>query len=86
MRGHVSKRVLQLHESETKNLDKNAELLGRLKPEEKVAIAIDMTDACARICADGIKAQYPGISEEELIEKLRERLEWIKRDRKRLRF
>jgi len=53
--------------------------LGRLKPEEKVAIAIDMTDACIRICADGIKAQNPGINEEELIEKLRERFEWIKR-------
>jgi hypothetical protein len=53
--------------------------LGRLKPEEKVAITIDMTDACVHICADGIKAQNPEISEEELIEKLRERLEWIKR-------
>jgi len=57
--------------------------LGRLKPEEKVAIAIDMTDACVRICADGIRAQNPGISEEELIEKLRERLEWIKRKQTR---
>ena len=64
-------------------MDKNAERLGRLKPEEKVAIAIDMTDACVRICADGIRAQNPGISEEELIEKLRERLEWIKRKRTR---
>ena len=60
-------------------MDENAESLGRLKPEQKVAIAIDMTDACLQICADGIKAQNPGISEEELIEKLRERLEWIKR-------
>jgi hypothetical protein len=60
-------------------LDKNAERLGRLKPEEKVNIAIDMTDACVRICADGIKTQYPGISEKELVEKLRERLNWAKR-------
>jgi cytochrome c len=59
-------------------LDKNAERLGRLKPEEK--IAIDMTDTCIRICADGIRAQNPGISEEELIEKLKERLEWKKRN------
>jgi hypothetical protein len=65
-------------------LDKNAERLGRLKPEEKIAIAIDMTDACVRICGDGIRAQNPGISEEELIEKLRERLEWIKRKRTRV--
>jgi hypothetical protein len=64
-------------------MDENAERLGRLKPEEKVAIAMDMTDACVRICADGIRAQHPGISEEELIEKLRERFEWSKRWRKR---
>ena len=65
-------------------MDKNAERLGRLKPEEKIAIAIDMTDACVRICADGIRAQNPGISEEELIEKLREKLEWIKRKQTRV--
>jgi hypothetical protein len=64
-------------------MDKEAERLGRLKPEEKVAIAIDMTDACVRICADGIRTQYPGISEEELLAKLRERLEWSKRGRRR---
>jgi len=65
------------------SVDERWERLGRLKPEEKVAICLDMTDACVRICADGIKAQYPGISEEELIAKLRERLEWQKRYRKR---
>lgn len=64
-------------------LDKNAERLGRLKPEEKLAIAMDMTDFCVRVCAAGIKAQCPGISEEELLEKLRERLEWSKRYRTR---
>jgi len=64
-------------------MDKEAERLGRLKPEEKVAIAIDMTDGCVRVCADGIRAQYPGISEEELLAKLRERLEWCKRGRGR---
>lgn len=64
-------------------MDKNAERLGRLKPEEKVAIAIDMTDACVRICADGIRAQTPRISEEELVEKLRERLDWAKHKQKR---
>ena len=62
-------------------MDEYAERLGRLKPNEKVALAIDMTDACVRICEDGIRAQYPGISDEELLEKLRERLDWIKRDR-----
>jgi hypothetical protein len=64
-------------------MDENVKRLGSLKPEEKVAIAMDMTDACVRVCADGIKAQCPGISEAELIEKLRERLEWSKRWRKR---
>ena len=66
-----------------RRMDKEAERLGRLKPEEKVAIAIDMTDACVRVCADGIRTQYPGISEEELMAKLRERLEWSKRGRRR---
>ena len=54
-----------------------------MKPEEKVAMAIEMTDLCVNICAAGIKAQHPDISEEELIAKLRERLEWSKRWRKR---
>jgi hypothetical protein len=62
-------------------MDPNWERLGRLKPEEKVMIAIDMTDACVQVCANGIRQQYPGISEQELIEKLRERLQWIKRNR-----
>ena len=66
-----------------RRMDKEAERLGRLKPEEKVAIAIDMTDGCVRVCADGIRTRYPGISEEELLAKLRERLEWCKRGRRR---
>jgi len=55
--------------------------LGHLKPEQKVLIAIDMTDGCLRVCADGIKQQFPGISDEELLEKLRERLKWAKLNR-----
>ena len=55
--------------------------LGHLKPEQKVLIAMDMTDGCTRVCADGIRQQFPDISEEELIEKLRERLEWAKLNR-----
>jgi hypothetical protein len=66
-----------------RRMDREAERLGRLKPEEKVAIAIDMTDGCVRVCADGIRTQYPDISEEALIAKLRERLEWSKRYRRR---
>jgi hypothetical protein len=64
-------------------LDKDAKRLGSLKPEEKVAMAIDMTDACVRVCKAGIRAQCPGVSEAELNEKLRKRLEWKKRPRKR---
>jgi hypothetical protein len=64
-------------------LDEDDERLGRLKPSEKVAICIDMTDTCVRTCAEGIRQQNPGISEEALIEKLRERLEWTQRHRPR---
>ncbi|MEM3697404.1 MAG: hypothetical protein QXQ94_07900 [Candidatus Bathyarchaeia archaeon] len=64
-------------------MDKDAERLGHLRPEEKVNLAIDMSDAVVRVCAEGIRAQNPKISDEELIEKLRERLEWSKRWRKR---
>jgi hypothetical protein len=63
-------------------MNKNTERLGRLKPDDKVAMCMDMTDACVRICAAGIKTQYPNISEAELIEKLRERLQWSKRERR----
>jgi hypothetical protein len=57
--------------------------LGRLKPEEKVTIAIDMTDACVRVCASGIRERSPDISDAELRRRLRERLEWSKRRRVR---
>ncbi|MGQ9545524.1 MAG: hypothetical protein ACUVQX_07035 [Candidatus Bathycorpusculaceae bacterium] len=64
-------------------MDKEAERLGRLKPEEKVNLAIGMSDAVVRICAEGVRAQNPNISDKELIEKLRERIEWSKRWRRR---
>ena len=63
-------------------MDKDAKRLGRLKPEEKVSIAIDMTDACVRVCKAGIRTQCPDASEAELNEKLRKRLEWQKRQRR----
>lgn len=62
-------------------MDNDWERLGRLKPEEKVQICMDLTDGCVRVCAEGIKTQFPGISEDELIKKLRERLQWSKRSR-----
>ena len=60
-------------------MDPNWKGLGRLPPERKVEIMMDMTSACVRLCADGIRAQNPGISEAELLEKLRERVQWRKR-------
>ncbi len=54
-------------------MDKDWVRLRRLNPEEKVNLAIDMTDACVRICAEGIRAQCPRIAEDELLERLRER-------------
>ena len=60
-------------------MSKDADRLGRLKPEEKVMLAIGLSDFVVRVCANGIKAQNPNITERELIEKLRERLEWSKR-------
>jgi len=58
------------------------ERLGRLKPEERVNLAIGMSDVCVRICAEGVRNQNPGISEEELIERVRERLMLGKRREK----
>ena len=62
-------------------MEDDSERLGHLKPEQKVLIAIDMTDGCTRVCAEGIRQQYPGISDAELLGKLRERIEWAKLNR-----
>jgi len=62
------------------------ERIGRLPPEVKVRMAIEMTDLCVSVCAEGIRAQYPDITEKELLEKLRERLEWSKRYQKSKRY
>jgi hypothetical protein len=51
----------------------------RLKPEEKVNLAINMTDVCVRICADALKNEYPGIGEKELIKQVRKRLTFGRR-------
>jgi hypothetical protein len=64
-------------------MDKDAKRLGSLKPEERAAMAIDMTDACVLVCKEGIRAQCPDANEAELNEKLRKRLEWSKRLRRR---
>lgn len=56
----------------------------RLTPSEKVDVAINMTDVCVRVCADGIRDQNPNISEEELMERIRERFMFAKRHRSRV--
>ena len=61
----------------------DSEPVGWLLPEIKVNMAIDMTDAMGSVCAEGIKARHPWISEEELLEKLRERLEWARKRQRR---
>lgn len=66
--------------------EERLERVGRLKPEVKVNMAIGMSDVCVRVCADGVRDQNPGISEEELIELVRERIEWSKRWQKRKRY
>jgi hypothetical protein len=65
-----------------RGLDKGVERLGRLKPEVKVNMAIEMSEFCVQVCAAGIRAQNPKMTEQELLEKLRERIEWSKRWRK----
>ena len=46
----------------------------KLSPEEKVVLAMDMTEAVTRICADGIRDNDPKITDEELIEEIRRRI------------
>jgi len=56
--------------------------LKELKPEEKVNLAVGMSDVCIRICADAIRDQNRTISEEELVERVRERIMYGKRRRR----
>jgi len=53
--------------------------LRKLKPEDKVNLAINMTDVCVQICANAIKDQNKNITEEQLIEEVRERIMYQKR-------
>ena len=59
--------------------------LSELEPEEKVNLAISMTDVCVRVCADGIRDRHPEITEEELVEKVRERITCARKREARLR-
>lgn len=46
----------------------------KLSPEEKVKIAVNMSDVCVRICAEGIRDRHKSISQEKLIEEVRKRM------------
>jgi len=48
--------------------------LEKLKPEEKVNLAINMTDVVVQICAEGVRSQEKIVNEKELIEKVRARM------------
>jgi hypothetical protein len=50
-----------------------------LTPEEKVKLAVEMSDLCVKICINSIRDQNEGISEEELMEKVRARISWNRR-------
>jgi len=54
------------------------ERLGRLKPEEKVNMAIDMTQAMLEACVAGVRAGNPKVTEQELMKELRRRLRLMK--------
>jgi hypothetical protein len=45
----------------------------KLSPKEKVKIAVNMSDVCVQICAEGIRDQHKSISQEKLIEEVRKR-------------
>jgi hypothetical protein len=59
-------------------MEQEWERLGHLTSKEKVQLCITMSDGGVQVCADGIKNRFPDISEEALLEKLRERIRWMK--------
>ena len=56
-------------------------IVRRLRPEERVNLAVGMSDVCVRICADGVRDENPRLSEEEVVKRVRERLLFSKRRR-----
>jgi len=51
----------------------------KLTPEEKVNLAIGMSDTCVHICTDALQDQDKTITEAELLEKVRARITYNKR-------
>lgn len=46
----------------------------KLRPEEKVEIAVNMSDVCVRICAEGIHNENTPIKEKRVIEEVKKRI------------
>jgi len=52
---------------------------GKLKPEEKVNLAINMTDVCVSVCVEAVKREHSAANEGELMELVRERMSFGKK-------
>lgn len=50
------------------------EILRRMTGEERLKLSLDMIRSVWRIAAEGIRAQFPGISDTELKARLKQRL------------
>ena len=53
----------------------------RLKPEERVRVAVSMVDVVTRISADSERERNPGITEDTLISLLRRRFQFGRESR-----
>lgn len=51
----------------------------RLKPDEKVNVAVYISDACVRVCADSIKDRERRINKKKLMKRVRARIDFGKR-------
>jgi len=49
------------------------------RAEEKVNLAINITDTCVRVCADSVRDRYAMVKEEDLLERVRERIMYLRR-------
>lgn len=54
--------------------EKQIEILRRMSGGQRVRIGCQLYDLSLKIASDGIRSQFPGISQEDLEEKLKERL------------
>jgi len=50
-----------------------------MTPEERVDIALELTESITNIMMDSIKYENPGISDQELLDKARQRIQFGRR-------